>query len=185
MREYTAVWFSKIDLDPPDIDEMIDTKGPANRFNNALFIEKEGFSEILADARFPERYSMALMSTKGIPVAAACDLIDALVSENHYRSYVGQRVEINAMTSEQLIEWLDHKFAEHNVTKLIPDAETIAEAYKRAMFLNRIQAKIEEFAEEMEGDDTDVPAGLRDQVAAMLANDPIASWDRVVWDIAS
>ena len=89
------------------------------------------------------------------------------------------------MTSEQLIEWLDRKFAEHNVTKLIPDAETIAEAYRRAMFLNRIQAKIEEFAEEMDGDDTDVPDGLRERVAASLANDPIASWDRVVWDIAT
>ncbi len=41
------------------------------------------------------------------------------------------------------------------------------------MFLNRIQAKIEEFAEEMEGDDTDVPDGLRERVGkASLANDP-------------
>ena len=266
VREYSATWFSEIDpYLRPEIHEMIDTKGPAKRFNNALFIEKEGFSEILSDAGIPERYSMALMSTKGIPVAAACDLIEKLVdndvrvfvlhdfdlagfkilrtlregtrlsvgsevidlglrmadiedlpsepvyynqaanpraylkydcgatqeeaeflvSVGHYRGYQGRRVEINAMTSELLIAWLERKFAEHEVTKLVPDAETILEAYKRAVFLNRIQAKIEEIADEIEADEPDVPDGLHKRVTEILASRPTASWDRVVWDIAN
>lgn len=265
VREYTAAWFSKIDMDPPDIDEMIDTKGPANRFNNALFIEKEGFSEILADARFPERYSMALMSTKGIPVAAACDLIEALVSNDvrvfvlhdfdlagfkilrtlregtrlsvgadvidlglrmadieglpsepvtykqmvspriylryecgatkeeteflvshaECRGYTGQRVEINAMTSEQLIAWLDRKLAEHEVTQMMPDEDTITAAYKRAVFLKRIQTKIEEIVEEIEDDEVEVPGDLIKQVKDKQADKPLASWDHIVWDIAN
>ena len=32
------------------------------------------------------------------------------------------RVELNAMTTPQLIEWLDHKMAEHGDGKLIPPA---------------------------------------------------------------
>jgi len=102
-----------------------------------------------------------------------------------YKGFSGQRVEINAMTSEQLIAWLDRKFSEHNVTKLLPDAETIAEAYKRAIFLNRIQDKIDEFAEEINDDKIEVPDGLTELVAEKLAEHPKASWDRVVWDIAN
>ena len=62
----------------PEIDSQIDTHGPGHRFQNVLFIEKEGFAEILTDAGIGERWDMAVMRTKGIPVDAACDLIGAM-----------------------------------------------------------------------------------------------------------
>ena len=43
--------------------------------------------------------------------------------------FIGQRVELNAFTSEQLIEWLELKLAEHNIAKVVPDAQTLAKAY--------------------------------------------------------
>ncbi len=57
---------------------MIGTKGPENRFNSVLFIEKEGFNEQIRGARIDEKYDLALMSTKGMPVKAACDLLSSL-----------------------------------------------------------------------------------------------------------
>jgi hypothetical protein len=36
-----------------------------------------------------------------------------------------RRVELNAMTYRQLIDFVEAKFAEHNVTKLIPDQNVI------------------------------------------------------------
>jgi DNA topoisomerase VI subunit A len=251
----------------PEVGKKISTTGPDNRFNNVLFIEKEGFTEILMDAKIPERYSVALMSTKGIPVAAACDLIKAykqkgvnvfvlhdfdlagfkilrtlregtrlsvgsdvvdmgfrmadiadldsesvvykqsvdpryylqrdcgttaeeanfLVTGRSYRSYVGQRVEINAMTSEQLINWLDKKFAEHGVKKYIPDdMDTIIRAYQRAKFLQRVDEEIEKIAEEIEMEDVDNPDHLYQEIVQEIQNSEgdVRSWDQVVWDLA-
>jgi Topoisomerase 6 subunit A/Spo11, Toprim domain len=54
------------------------TTGPANRFLHILFIEKEGFSAVLKQARIAERFDVALMSTKGMSVTAARMLLDRL-----------------------------------------------------------------------------------------------------------
>jgi len=82
IKQYIEQWHSCIDVELPEIPVLINTKGPTNRFNNVLFIEKEGFMEILTHARIPERYDIAIMSTKGIPVKAACDLIYEMKKSN-------------------------------------------------------------------------------------------------------
>jgi hypothetical protein len=79
VMKYIASWTSKFEEQPEiSIKNRIETTGPVNRFSSALFIEKEGFTEILKDAGIQERYDIALMSTKGLPVKAACDLANAL-----------------------------------------------------------------------------------------------------------
>lgn len=245
----------------PDVPKKIDTKGPSFRFKNVLFIEKEGFTEILSHARIPERYDMAIMSTKGIPVAAACDLItefekqdvqvyllrdfdlegfkiartlregtrmatgsdvidlglryediknlesepvtykqrsnprdyliyecgatnqeaEILVSHREYSGYSGQRVEINAMTSEELITWLEDKFKQHGIKKVIPDIDILTEGYKRAKHLQEIQEMIDEF----ENSDVDIPDDLEKQVKEMINKKEDLSWNQVLWDIAN
>jgi hypothetical protein len=44
----------------------------------------------------------------------------------------GERVELNAMTSDQFIAWLEQKLAAHQVHKVVPDEATLAAAYRRA-----------------------------------------------------
>jgi DNA topoisomerase VI subunit A len=52
--------------------------GPANRYRNILFIEKEGFDELFEALRLAERFDIAPMSTKGMSVVAARQLLDRL-----------------------------------------------------------------------------------------------------------
>src|SRR5207244_3309045 len=52
-------------------------------------------------------------------------------------SWVGERVELNAMTSQQFIEFLERKLGAHGVAKVIPDAAMLADAYRRAWPLAR------------------------------------------------
>jgi hypothetical protein len=59
-----------------------DYERPAWTFNKLLYIEKEGFSEALKDARWPERHDIALMSSKGFSTRAARDLIDKLAEHD-------------------------------------------------------------------------------------------------------
>lgn len=54
------------------------TKGPGDRYNTCLFIEKEGFEPLLRAARIAERFDTAIMSTKGMSVIAARALVDRL-----------------------------------------------------------------------------------------------------------
>jgi hypothetical protein len=54
------------------------TTGPENRYSAVLFVEKEGFNALLAQARIAERFDIAIMSTKGISTTAARLLLDRL-----------------------------------------------------------------------------------------------------------
>lgn len=47
-------------------------------FNKVLFIEKEGFFQILQDEKWPEIHDCALLTSKGQPTRATRDLIDGL-----------------------------------------------------------------------------------------------------------
>ena len=260
-KDWTGVEFSKFPAQKPTI--KIETTGPALRFGAVLFIEKEGFDPILKDAGIAEKYDIGIMSTKGLPVGAACRLASRfsskgikifvlhdfdlagfkivktlrqgtrlapgvqvvdigfrlgdidnlqseqvvynqkkdprfylrscgatedecafLVSENGYSSWYGERVELNAMTSEELIDWLERKFFEHGVSKLIPAAETLSEAYQRAIFLQKVDAEIKEIRERIKTERGAVPDDLERQVTEMLKDNSELSWDEAVWEVA-
>ena len=55
---------------------------PAWTFNKVVYIEKEGFSEALKDARWAERHDCMLMSSKGFCTRAARDLVDKLAEHD-------------------------------------------------------------------------------------------------------
>jgi hypothetical protein len=59
----------------------VEFRGPSGSFGALLFIEKEGFNKVLEAARIPERYDIAIMSTKGTSVTAARKLADELCAK--------------------------------------------------------------------------------------------------------
>ncbi|MGO9433147.1 MAG: hypothetical protein ACLP00_02505 [Terracidiphilus sp.] len=239
------------DWDPP---RLIETVGPRFRYGAVLFIEKEGFGPLLDDAKIAERFDVAIASTKGMPVKAACELfmdlkkqgiktfvvhdfdqsgfgivatlrtgtrgsrgtgeivdlgfrladIEDLEREDvSYRSDPrynlrrngaseaeiailassrgsGQRIELNAMTSDQFVAWLERKLVEHGIKKLIPDNNALAAAYRRAAFLCNFQ----DAAEQLRNEATQtivVPGDLATKVAEALGDKPEIAWDEAVW----
>ena len=56
----------------------VKTMGPSGRYGAVLFLEKEGFTQILEAAKIAERYDIAIMSTKGMSVTAARILVEEL-----------------------------------------------------------------------------------------------------------
>jgi hypothetical protein len=83
VRDYLAGWTRKVTDARPSVTLPweVDTCGPANRFKYALFVEKEGFDSLLDNARIQERYDVARMSTKGMSVTAARQLVERLSHE--------------------------------------------------------------------------------------------------------
>lgn len=51
---------------------------PLWTFNKVLYIEKEGFFNVIKEKKLPEKYDMALLTSKGYASRAVKDLLDAL-----------------------------------------------------------------------------------------------------------
>ena len=49
-------------------------------------------------------------------------------TEEEIEFLLRRRVELNAFTSDQLIEWIEEKLDEHGVEKVVPEEETLAKA---------------------------------------------------------
>jgi hypothetical protein len=107
-------------------------------------------------------------------------------TEAEILSLHGHRVELNAMTSNQFIAFLERKLAEHGVRKLIPETEILAQHARRVREqllaerqIEEIRRKLAEDAQEGDG----VPEDLRERVEEKLRQEPYLSWDAAVAQI--
>jgi DNA topoisomerase VI subunit B len=238
------------------IDSTFPTKGPANRFGAALFIEKEGFDEILKAARIAERFDIAAMSTPGMSITASrflvehlnirllvlhdfdqsgfsilgtlrrstrryqfsrrVDVIDlglTLADIEHYGlepedqrltqatstlrrngampadvAFLqgNRRVELNMLTSDQLVELIEIKLTAMGITKVVPDPDLLAFAYRRACqigLLNRALAAAADGARRQAAE-IDLPDDLVGRVRAYLEEHPEEPWDAAIARLA-
>ncbi len=266
VTKYIEQWSSEFEMfELPGVQTRISTIGPKHRFNNVLFIEKEGFDAILEASGIAEKYDLAIMSTKGVPVEAACQLVNQLSSEgvkifvlhdfdfagfkivqtlkqgtrlspgtpvidlgfrmadiqaleseavdypqetdpryylkrcgvtenecdflvhkdSYYRGrWLGQRVELNAMPSDQFISWLEDKLNEHNVQKVLPEETTLTRTYQRAAFYIHLNEEMEKVQKEHIGKNIHVPEDLQDRITDLTRENPTLSWDEAVYQIA-
>lgn len=260
VRRYLAVR-DRHKVDDPPLEAIragFPTVGPANRFGAVLFIEKEGFDEILKAAQIAERYDIAVMSTKGMSVTASRLLVDRLRvpllvlhdfdqsgfsiigtlrrSTRRYQFSPGgvdvtdlgltladieqyglasedqrltqdastlrrngatsadiaflrgnQRVELNTLTSDQFVELIEAKLKGIGIEKVVPDADLLATAYRRAYrvaLLNRALAAAAARAKK-KADSAEVPDGLDDLVRTYLTDHQDEPWDQAVAEIAA
>ncbi|MFH1743229.1 MAG: DUF2399 domain-containing protein [bacterium] len=271
VRRYISGWMNGDIGDSLDLDfclpRRVKTAGPSNRYKYALFIEKEGFNELLKAALISERFDMAIMSTKGMSVTASRTLVeelseqgvtifvlhdfdkagfsivhtlrtdtrryrfrsepnvidlglrlddvkamgleseavtypgntnpgwnlkesgateeecDFLVQRDRWGSWKGERVELNSMTSEQFIQFIERKFEEHGVEKFVPETEVLEQTYKRACRLTAIEKAMAEADREFQDDKVDIPDELGNSVKRMIEGKS-QSWDDTVWDLA-
>ncbi len=255
-----------------DDSDRFPTCGPANRYSAVYFTEKEGFLPLLSEAKIAERFDIAIMSTKGLSVTAARELVDEICGKHGipllvmhdldkagfsivgtlrrdtrrysfthdievidiglrlddvkeydlqseavtytggpvkvrqnlkrngatseeiaflcqggtYKTSYGERVELNAFTSDQLIEWLEAKLKEHGIKKLVPDDAALEQAYRRALEISIVRDRIGAIEEEAADLATEavLPADLRLQITNALDDTRSQPWDEAVMRIA-
>ena len=109
---------------------------------------------------------------------------DYLVKWQSYGGWEGQRVELNAMDSRQLVDWLEGKLRGAGVVKVIPDDDTLAAAYQRARRLASVRGAIEAALDESRDREFPVPDDLRVRIGAALERHAGRAWDDVVANIA-
>jgi hypothetical protein len=93
-----------------------------------------------------------------------------------------RRVEINAMTSRQIIDFIEKKLAEHGVKKLIPDDETLDQHARRVIKRRSTKEILDTFADDItrETDAAELPEDFRQHVESVLQEHPELPWDAAV-----
>ena len=94
---------------------------------------------------------------------------------NSWKGWNGRRVELNAMTLDRLVEWLEEKLEDYGIEKVVPDEATLALGYQRAVVRARVAEVIEEFTQDM--DDVEPPDRLESRVRKHLEDNPTNTWD--------
>lgn len=91
----------------------------------------------------------------------------------------GQRVELNAFTSDHFVTWLEGKLEAAGVEKLIPDDATLVDAYRRAVYVSTLNAELDACHETAlaAAAAATVPDGLRSAVRDAIDDDPTQPWD--------
>ncbi|GAG18830.1 unnamed protein product, partial [marine sediment metagenome] len=101
-------------------------------------------------------------------------------------NYYGQRVELNAFASDDFIKWVESKLEEHGIKKIVPDEDTLKEAYARAVKVAVINRAIEDATEKAEktAEKLTMPKTLTRMIRKRLKNDPTSPWDKVIAEVA-
>ena len=93
-----------------------------------------------------------------------------------------KRVELNAMTSDVFIAFLERKLREAGVEKMIPD-DDVLEQHARRLLAQKFAAEVLEKARpgcEAKAAKTKLPGDYRKQIAGVLEEEPDFCWDQAV-----
>jgi hypothetical protein len=266
VRRYLAA--HKVPLIVPARLTQVDVKtvGPDGNFGAVLFIEKEGFAPLLERSRIADRFDIAIMSTKGMSVTGARQLVDEMCAEYdipllilhdfdkagfsiagtlkrdtdryEFKNYIKvtdlglsladvqamglqheyqhhpkadrpvmennmrlngantadiefmfrdfnnmsstRRVELNAMTSPEFIEFLERKLVENGVKKIIPDRASLEDVFVQMDKGRQLQAAFAKLEKEFKFEKREVPADIERRIGEILAKDPTLRWDAAV-----
>jgi Topoisomerase 6 subunit A/Spo11, Toprim domain len=88
-----------------------------------------------------------------------------------------ERVELNAMTSDALIEMIERKLKDYGLEKVIPNDELLGEAYLAFHRSNELGEQFEELEKEFEESKIKVPKNLKNRVGAIVKKHPDLRWD--------
>jgi hypothetical protein len=95
-----------------------------------------------------------------------------------------QRVELNAMTSRQLVDFVEAKLKQYGIGKVIPDGKILVNAYQMFAASDRLSEAFEEvrgeLSDESEGRPIKVPDDLVAKVEAKLKEHRDITWHRAV-----
>jgi hypothetical protein len=145
-------------------------------------VEEHGLDSEPWQEKVSQRSATATLLRHG----ATRDEIGFLIKGTDWQYTWGQRVELNAFTTEQFIEWLDAKLEEHGAGKVIPDTGTLEIAWRRARMRHAVNKKIDEATASArdQASREAVPADLAAQIRQRLDDHPALSWDEALAKIA-
>jgi hypothetical protein len=96
----------------------------------------------------------------------------------------GERVELNAMASDEFIDFVESKLAEHGIAKIVPAKNRLDEAFRLFARGELIRQAIEDMIKARTAEDILVPKDLEQRVRNYLDENPEEPWASAVRHIA-
>lgn len=97
--------------------------------------------------------------------------------------YSGKRVELNAFSSGDFVEWVEGKLREQGIQKVIPSSKTLVNAYRRAALVNilndELQTRMAKARKKVNALELR-PDQITQKVKESLEEDPDMSWDEAI-----
>ncbi len=110
---------------------------------------------------------------------------DYLVQGGRPGRWYGERVEINAMTSDELVTWLENKLEANGVERVVPDSDTLEKAYRRAWCLAAVQRAIRDTEKRLDKTDgAQAKNGNLETLVKTRLKGSALSWDEAIYHIA-
>jgi uncharacterized membrane protein len=134
----------------------------------------------LADIAGLEREPAA--ATKTSPGILRAQLAENGATAEEIDILINERVELNAMTSDALIEMIERKLKVYGLKKVVPDEDLLAETYLAFHRGEQLREKFEEMQEEFdeEADEIEIPTDLKERVSAVLTEQADLRWDDAI-----
>jgi hypothetical protein len=98
--------------------------------------------------------------------------------------WTGSRIELNAMTSPQFVAFIEQKLQGLGVKKVVPSAEILSAAWKRAHRIAFLEKALQEAKERFNGNHLPIPEDLSEQVTEKI-KDTGMSWDHAIWEMVT
>ncbi len=137
----------------------------------------------LADVRAMGLQSEGAASSKSSANAIRARLRNSGATPEECEFLVQQRVELNAMTSDQFVAFIRRKLAEHDVEKIVPSKQVLDKAYglfERGRLLEEAYDKVKT---DVEVADVSAPDDIEKRVAEILKDRPTLRWDAAVKEV--
>jgi hypothetical protein len=89
-----------------------------------------------------------------------------------------RRVELNAMTSPQFIDFVERKLRDNGIAKIIPDQALLAKVYASLEKGRRLKEAANDIQKKINtSDGSEAPADLEQRVTTILEKYPAMRWD--------
>lgn len=96
----------------------------------------------------------------------------------------GQRVELNAMTSDQFVAFVERNLTEAGIAKIVLPKDQLEEAFRLFVRSKKIEEVVEKAIAELDDEEIGIPDDLEDLVRDYLAEHPDEPWEGAVRDAA-
>ncbi len=125
-----------------------------------------------------ERYA-----PRGRPWSLTHTLAENGASPQEIEILLRERVELNELASDVLVDWIEKKLKAHGVEKVVPDKHWLGRVFRHAVAVNRVSEDIEDLIEAADKK-VRVPRDLADRVVRHLKKHRAQSWPEAVIAIA-
>jgi len=91
----------------------------------------------------------------------------------------GQRVELNAMPSDQFVEWIESSLRSNDVQKVIPPAATVEQQARHILGLRHLKRSVADLEREarIHAANVALPSDLDSRMRSAFENDPSLPWE--------